>query len=169
MLGQMMDMPLLASSLLRHAARHHHDTEIVSRRIEGDIHRYTYRDAERRARRLASALQAAGIGPGDRVATLAWNGYRHFELYYGIGGMGAIVHTVNPRLHPEQIAWIVDHAGDRALAFDLTFLPIVEAIAPHCKGVEHWMAPRERQRRLAMADVRREHRAWPVLHLRDHR
>jgi fatty-acyl-CoA synthase len=140
MLGQMMDMPLLASSLLRHAARHHHDTEIVSRRIEGDIHRYTYRDAERRARRLASALHAAGIGPGDRVATLAWNGYRHFELYYGIGGMGSIVHTVNPRLHPEQIAWIVDHAGDRALAFDLTFLPIVEAIAPHCKGVEHWIA-----------------------------
>jgi acyl-CoA synthetase (AMP-forming)/AMP-acid ligase II len=140
MQGQMMDMPLLASSLLRHAARHHHDTEIVSRRLEGDIHRYTYRDAERRARRLASALQGAGIVAGDRVGTLAWNGYRHFELYYAIGGMGSVVHTINPRLHPEQIAWIVNHAGDRALAFDITFLPIVEAIAPHCPQVEHWIA-----------------------------
>ncbi len=153
MLGQMMDMPLLASSLLRHAARHHHDTEIVSRRIEGDIHRYTYRDAEQRARRLASALQAAGIKPGERVATLAWNGYRHFELYYAIGGMGSIVHTINPRLHPEQIAWIVDHAGDRALAFDLTFLPIIEAIAPHCKGVEHWIAMVDAERQPASDKV----------------
>ena len=138
--GQMMEMPLLVSSILRHAARHFPETEVVSRRVEGDLHRYTYRDAERRARQLASALQFLGIEAGDRVGTLAWNGYRHLELYYGVGGMGAVVHTINPRLHPEQIAWIVNHAGDRALAFDLTFLPLIEAIAPHCPKVEHWIA-----------------------------
>ncbi len=138
--AQMMEMPLLISSILRHAARHFPETEIVSRRVEGDLHRYTYQDAERRARQLASALQSIGINAGDRVGTLAWNGYRHFELYYGVGGMGSVVHTINPRLHPEQIAWIINHAGDRALAFDLTFLPIVEAIAAHCPKVEHWIA-----------------------------
>ena len=138
--AQMMEMPLLISSILRHAARHFPETEIVSRRVEGDLQRYTYQDAERRARQLASALQSIGINAGDRVGTLAWNGYRHFELYYGVGGMGSVVHTINPRLHPEQIAWIINHAGDRALAFDLTFLPIVEAIAAHCPKVEHWIA-----------------------------
>ncbi len=140
MLGQMMQMPLLVSSILHHAARHHGDTEIVSKRIEGDIHRYTYRDCELRARRLASALTKAGLGSGDRVATLAWNGYRHMELYYAVAGMGSVIHTINPRLHPEQIAWIVNHAGDRIVAFDLTFQPIVEAIAPHCPNVQHWIA-----------------------------
>ncbi|MBU6270415.1 MAG: fatty-acid--CoA ligase [Betaproteobacteria bacterium] len=140
MQGLMMDMPLLISSILQHAARHHGDAEIVSRRIEGDIHRYTYADCERRARRLASALGQLGAGPGDRVATLAWNGYRHMEIYYAAGGMGGVVHTINPRLHPDQIAWIVNHAGDRFFAFDITFLPIVEAIAPKCPGVKAWIA-----------------------------
>ncbi len=140
MQGLMMEMPLLISSILQHAARHHGDTEVVSRRIEGDIHRYTYLDCERRARRLADALTKSGVAMGDRVATLAWNGYRHMELYYAVGGMGAVIHTINPRLHPEQIAWIVNHAGDRHLAFDITFLPIVEAIAPLCPGVESWIA-----------------------------
>ena len=140
MQGLMMDMPLLISSILQHAARHHGDAEIVSRRIEGDIHRYTYADCERRARRLASALGQLGAEPGDRVATLAWNGYRHMEIYYAAGGMGGVVHTINPRLHPDQIAWIVNHAGDRFFAFDITFLPIVEAIAPKCPTVKAWIA-----------------------------
>ena len=140
MQGLMMDMPLLISSILQHAARHHGDAEIVSRRIEGDIHRYTYADCERRARRLASALGQLGAEPGDRVATHAWNGYRHMEIYYAAGGMGGVVHTINPRLHPDQIAWIVNHAGDRFFAFDITFLPIVEAIAPKCPTVKAWIA-----------------------------
>jgi len=140
MQGLMMDMPLLVSSILQHAARHFGDTEIVSRRVEGDIHRYTYADCERRARRLADAFVRSGVGIGDRVATLAWNGYRHLELYYGVGGMGAVIHTLNPRLHPQQIAWIVNHAGDVHLAFDTTFLPIVEAIAEHCPNVKSWIA-----------------------------
>ncbi|MBL8378857.1 MAG: fatty-acid--CoA ligase [Burkholderiales bacterium] len=137
MLGIMQDQPLLISSVLAHAARHHADTEIVSRTVEGSIHRYTYADAHRRAGRLARALGALGVGFSDRVGTLAWNGYRHFELYYGISGIGAVMHTINPRLHPEQIAWIANHAEDKLLFFDLTFLPIIEAVAPHmrtCKG-----------------------------------
>ncbi len=140
MQGLMMDMPLLISSLLRHAARHHGETEIVSRRVEGDIHRYTYKDCHERSRRLADAFVRSGSAIGDRIATLAWNGYRHLEMYYAVGGMGAVVHTVNPRLHPEQIAWIINHASDTHLAFDLTFLPIVEAIAAQCPTVKTWIA-----------------------------
>ncbi len=130
MLGLMQSQPLLISNIIEHAARHHPDTEIVSRAIEGGIHRYTYLDAGKRARKLANALGKSGVALGDRIATLAWNGYRHFELYYGISGIGAVMHTVNPRLFPEQIAWIANHAEDKVLFFDLTFLPLVEAIAP---------------------------------------
>ena len=140
MLGQMMDMPLLVSTILRHAARHFGETEIVSRRVEGDLHRYTYARCEQRSRQLASALQKAGIRDGDRVASIAWNGYRHVELYYGVGGMGAVIHTINPRLHPDQIAWILNHAEDRIVAFDATFLPLIQAIAPKCPNVKHWLA-----------------------------
>jgi fatty-acyl-CoA synthase len=140
MQGLMMDMPLLTSSILQHAARHAGDVEVVSRRVEGDIHRYTWADCERRARRLGSAFVRGGLQRGDRIATLAWNGYRHLELYYGVGGFGGVIHTINPRLHPDQIAWIVNHAGDRALAFDLSFLPIIEKIAPQCPGVQRWIA-----------------------------
>ena len=139
MLGQMMDMPLLVSSILRHAARHFGETEVVSRRVEGDLHRYDYARCERRARQLASALQSAGIGHGDRVATVAWNGYRHLELYYGVGGMGAVIHTINPRLHPDQVAWIINHAEDKIVAFDATFLPLMEAIVARCPQVRHWI------------------------------
>lgn len=138
--GQMMDMPLVISGLLRHAENNHSDTEIVTRRIEGDIHRYTYADAGQRIRKLANALEASGIKQGDRTATLAWNTYRHFELYYAVSGMGAVLHTINPRLHPEQVAWIVNHAEDRILFFDATFAPIVDAIAEHCPTIEHWVA-----------------------------
>jgi acyl-CoA synthetase (AMP-forming)/AMP-acid ligase II len=128
MLGLMSERPLLISSILAHAARWHGDTEIVSRTVEGPIHRYTYAEAEKRAKRLARALLRLGIGPGDRVATLAWNSYRHFELYYAISGIGAVCHTINPRLFDEQIVYIVNHAADRLLFVDLTFLPLVERL-----------------------------------------
>ncbi|GGC21300.1 3-(methylthio)propionyl-CoA ligase [Pseudoduganella buxea] len=135
-MGQMMDQPLLVSSILEFAARHFGDTEIVSRRVEGDLHRYNWRDCRARACRLANGLAALGVTMGQRVATLAWNGYRHLEAYYAVSGSGAVLHTINPRLHPEQIAWIVNHADDQYLLFDLTFLPIVEAIAPLCPNVK---------------------------------
>ncbi|WP_076098386.1 3-(methylthio)propionyl-CoA ligase [Chromobacterium subtsugae] len=137
--GQMMDQPLLISDLLAHAERFHADTEIVSRTVEGPIHRYTYRDAARRARQLANALQALGVRGGDRVGTLAWNGYRHFEIYYAVSGSGAVCHTVNPRLFAEQIAWIINHAEDKALLFDLSFLPLVEQLAGQLRSVEHFV------------------------------
>lgn len=135
-----MQMPLLVSSFLRHAARHYSDTEIVSRRVEGDIHRTTYAELEARARQLASAFQQAGVSDGDRIGSLAWNGYRHMESYYAVGGMGGVIHTINPRLHPEQIAWIINDAGDSHLVFDITFLPIIEQIASMCPGVKSWIA-----------------------------
>jgi len=138
--GLMMDVPLLISSLIEHADRHHGDAEIVSRRVEGDIHRCTYRQLHRRARQMANALEALGVRQSDRVATLAWNGYRHLELYFAVSGSGAVLHTINPRLHPEQIAWIANHAEDQLLFFDLTFLPIIEAIAPHCRTVRNFVA-----------------------------
>jgi acyl-CoA synthetase (AMP-forming)/AMP-acid ligase II len=140
MLGLMQDEPLLIWRFLEHAARHHGNVEMVSRRVEGDIHRYTYRDALVRSKKLAQALDALGLTQSDRVATLAWNGYRHFELYYGVSGSGRVVHTINPRLKPEQVAWIANDAEDRVFCFDMTFLPLVKAIAPHCKTVRHWVA-----------------------------
>ncbi|WP_250525850.1 3-(methylthio)propionyl-CoA ligase [Caballeronia sp. GAWG2-1] len=138
--GQMMEIPLLASSLLSHASRHFGDTEIVSRRIEGDIHRYTYRDCEKRAKQLAQALIALGVEQGERIGTLAWNGYRHLECYYGVAGMGAVCHTINPRLFPDQVAFIIDHADDSYVLFDMTFAPLVEMIAPQCPNVKGWIA-----------------------------
>ncbi|HWU68499.1 MAG TPA: 3-(methylthio)propionyl-CoA ligase [Stenotrophobium sp.] len=151
--GQMMDMPLLMSSLLVHAERYHRDTEIVSRTIEGPIHRYTYADAALRARKAAQALQRLGLRPGERAATLAWNGYRHFELYYGISGIGAVMHTLNPRLHPDQVVWIANHAEDQVLFFDLTFAPLVEAVAARCKTVKHWVAMTDRAHMPALKGV----------------
>lgn len=144
MYGLMMSTPLLISSLIEHAARHHPDVEIVSRRVEGDIHRYDYRACEQRARRVARALGHLGVEPGERVATLAWNGYRHVELYFGVSGIGSVLHTLNPRLFPEQIAWIVNHAQDRWVFFDVTFLPIVEAIAAKTPAVRAWVALTDR-------------------------
>jgi fatty-acyl-CoA synthase len=142
--GLMQDAPLLISSILVHAAGCHGDTEVVSRTVEGGIHRYTYADAHARAKRVAQALARLGVTQGDRVATLAWNGYRHFELYYGISGMGAVIHTINPRLFGEQIEYIVGHAEDQYLFFDLTFAPIVEKLAPKCPGVRGWVAMTDR-------------------------
>ena len=144
LMGQMMSAPLLISSIIRHAARYYGSTEIVSRRTEGDLHRYTYRDCELRARKLAQALGALGVQQGERVGTLAWNGYRHLEIYYGVSGMGAVCHTINPRLFPEQIAYIVNHADDKYVFFDSTFLPLVEGVAPHCPNVKGWVMMSDR-------------------------
>ena len=138
--GLMMNMPLQISSLIRHADRYHGDTQIVSRMVEGGIHRYTYADAHRRSRQLANGLAALGVRMHDRVGTLAWNGFRHFELYFAVSGMGSVIHTINRRLFPEQIAYIVNHAEDQYVFFDLTFLKLVEGVAPHCKGVRGWVA-----------------------------
>ena len=138
--GLMQDRPLLISQLIDFAERHNGDTEIVSRRVEGDLHRYTWAGCAQRARRVARALDAHGLEPGDRVATLAWNGYRHLELYYGVSGSGRVLHTLNPRLHPDEVSWIVNHAEDRVLCFDLTFLPLVQAIHARCPSVERWVA-----------------------------
>lgn len=136
MLGLIQDRPLLISSLIEFAALYHGNTEIVTRTVEGPIHRYTYRDLNHRSKQLANALTRLGVKVGDRIGTLAWNTYRHFELYYGVSGMGAVLHTVNPRLFPEQIDYIVNHAEDQYLFFDLTFVPIVEKLAPQLKSVK---------------------------------
>ena len=112
MLGLGMDMPLMVSSILEDAAAVSGSTEIVARTIEGDIHRHTYADAARRSRKLAKALLALGIRSGDRVGTLAWNTHQHFELFYGVSGTGAVLHTINPRLFDEQIVYIANHAED---------------------------------------------------------
>jgi 3-(methylthio)propionyl---CoA ligase len=140
MLGLMQSQPLLISSLIDFADRHHGDTEIVSRRVEGDMHRSTWRGVAARARQVAHALDGLNLLFSDRVATLAWNGYRHLELYFGVSGSGRVLHTLNPRLHPEQIAWIANHAEDQVLCFDMTFLPIVQAIHAKCTTVRHWVA-----------------------------
>ena len=140
MLGLMQSQPLLISGLIEFAERHHGDAEIVSRRVEGDIHRYTYKDSAQRARQVAGALDALQLAFGDRVATLAWNGYRHFELYYGVSGSGRVLHTINPRLHPDQIAWIANHAEDQVLCFDLSFLPLVQAVHAKAGTIKHFIA-----------------------------
>jgi fatty-acyl-CoA synthase len=144
MLGLMQDRPLLISQLIDFAAEYHGDTEIVSRTVEGPIHRYTYRDAHRRAKQVSEALTGLGIKPGDRIGTLAWNGYRHFELYYGISGMGAVCHTINPRLFPEQVAYIVNHAEDQLLFVDVNILPLVQGLAHQFRTVRHIVAMTDR-------------------------
>jgi fatty-acyl-CoA synthase len=146
LMGRMMSQPLLISSLIKHADRYYGETEVVSRRVEGDIHRYTYRDCHRRARQLANALNKLGVRMGDRVATLAWNGYRHLEAYYAVSGSGAVLHTLNPRLHPEQIAYIANHAEDQYLFFDMSFLPVIETIAPLAKTIKAYVMMCDRDR-----------------------
>jgi fatty-acyl-CoA synthase len=143
-MGQMMDQPLLISSIIEFAARHYGGSEIVSRRVEGDMHRYTYRECARRARRIARALDQLGVSMGDRVGTLAWNGYRHMELYYAVSGSGAVLHTINPRLHPDHLAYIIQHAENQVLFFDLTFLPLAEIVAARCPSIRHYVLMSDR-------------------------
>ena len=145
MRGLMMDRPLLIGALVQYAAEYHGDTAIVTRTVEGPIHRYTYAEAERRARQLAKAMRRLGIGLGDRVATLAWNTHRHFELYFAVSGIGAICHTVNPRLFAEQLRYIVNHADDRMLFLDLTFLPIAEKMVAEWPRVRHYVIMTDRE------------------------
>ena len=140
MLGLMQQQNLLISSLIEHAAKHHGDVEIVSRRVEGDIHRSTWGQLAGRSRQVAQALDSLKLAQGDRVATLAWNGYRHLELYFGVSGSGRVLHTINPRLHPDQVVWIANHAEDQVLCFDMTFLPLVQQVHARCSTVRHWVA-----------------------------
>ncbi|MBQ0958899.1 fatty-acid--CoA ligase [Ideonella sp. 4Y11] len=144
LMGQMMNMPLMISSLLKHAARHAADTEIVSKRVEGDLHRTTWSALEKRARQLAQAFARLGCQPGERIGTLAWNGYRHLEIYYASAGSQLVTHTINPRLFPEQIAWIANDAADGVLCFDLSFLPLIEKLAGELKTVRHFVLMTDR-------------------------
>ncbi|MEM5329589.1 3-(methylthio)propionyl-CoA ligase [Paraburkholderia sp. JHI2823] len=176
MQGLMMEQPLLVASLLKHAERHHGTREIVSRRVEGDIHRYRYQDLAQRARRMANALSSLAIAPGERVGTLAWNGYRHMELYFAVSGSGAVLHTLNPRLHADQLVYIIEHAQDRVIFFDLTFLPLIETVAPRVSSPTFFVAMTDREhmprnhglgsRLLCYEDLIEGHKAdfeWPLL------
>jgi fatty-acyl-CoA synthase len=140
MLGLMQDQPLLISTLIEFAQRHHGESEVVSRRVEGDIHRSNYKQICARSKQVANALDTLNLAFSDRVATLAWNGYRHLELYFGVSGSGRVLHTLNPRLHPDQIVWIANHAEDHVLCFDLSFLPIVQAVHSRCTTIKHFVA-----------------------------
>jgi fatty-acyl-CoA synthase len=144
MLGLMQDRPLLISSLVEHAATFHPTTEIVSRLPEGTVHRTNWRDMCFLSRQVAQAMQVLGVQAGDRVGTLAWNSYRHLSLYYGVSGSGAVLHTVNPRLFPEQIDYIINHAEDQVLFFDVGFAPLVAQLAPSLKSVKHYVVMTDR-------------------------
>ena len=190
MLGLMQDWPLLLHRIIDHAAIYHGEREVVSRSVEGPIVRTNYAQIRARALKVAKRLERDGIKPGDRVATLAWNTARHLESWYGIIGIGAIYHTVNPRLFPDQIGWIVNHAEDRMMFVDLTFLPILEKHADGLKTIERYvvltdaahMPKTTLKNAVAYEDwidevdddfawkiVRREHRRRHVLHLGHHR
>jgi len=139
MLGIMQDWPLTVNRVIEHANRIHSDREIVTRRVEGDIVRTSYGDIFKLSKQVSNALKSDGIQLGDRVATLGWNSARHMASWYGAMGIGAVLHTLNPRLHPEQIAWIANHAEDKVLIFDKTFLPLVEAIKDHLPMVKRFV------------------------------
>ncbi len=174
MQAEMMNMPLIVSSILRHAETVYGGNEIVSRLPEGGIWRYTYAEAASRSRRLANALIRLGVRHQDRVGALAWNTHRHYELYYAVSGSGAIIHTVNPRLFPEQVVYILNHAGDEVLFFDITFLPLVEKVAPELTTVKHFVAlapraamPQSTLPLLCYEDLiaaESDSFDWPVLH-----
>ena len=144
--GLMQENELMISSLIRYAAEYHGDMEVVTRTVEGPIHRYTYREAEKRTKRLANALiNQFGIQQGDRVGTLAWTTYRHFEMFYGVSGMGAVLHTTNPRLFNDQISYIINHAEDRVLFLDLDFVPLVEKLLPELGNIEKFVVLTDRE------------------------
>ncbi len=141
----MQQHPLMISSIIEFAERWYPNVEVVSRTTEGPIHRCTYKDMGQRARKLASSLSTLGIKNGDRVGTLAWNGYRHLELYYGVSGSGAVLHTINPRLFAEQMAYVIDHAGDEVIFTDLTFVPLLEGLQAKLKKVKHIVIMTDRE------------------------
>jgi len=156
MYGLMMDQPLLVSEIVRYVERFHSDTEVVARLPDagGAIHRTTYGEVTRRARQVANVLDRLGAAKGSNVATLAWNTHRHLELYYGVSSAQRVLHTVNPRLFPEQISWIINHAEDTVLFFDVTFAALVDGVAPHCKSVKHWVALTSADKLPAMQNVK---------------
>ena len=139
MRGLMQDWPMLCHRIIDHAAKVHGEREVITRSVEGPIHRTNYAEIRARALKVAQRLDRDGIKLGDRVATIAWNTWRHLESWYGIMGIGAICHTVNPRLFPDQIAWIINHAEDRVVMVDLTFVPILEKIADKLPSVERYI------------------------------
>src|SRR5712675_339396 len=139
MLGLMQDWPLLCHRIIEHAASIHGTQEVVTRSVEGPIHRTNYAEIRDRALKVSQRLDRDGIKLGDRVATLAWNTWRHLEAWYGILGIGAIYHTINPRLFPEQITWIVNHAEDRVMLVDLTFVPLIEKLAARLPSIERYV------------------------------
>src|SRR6202163_4915514 len=145
MLGLMQDWPLLCTRIIEHAATVHGTQEAVTRSVEGPIHRTTYAEIRDRALKVSQRLDRDGIQLGDRVATIAWNTWRHLEAWYGIMGIGAICHTVNPRLFPDQIAWIINHAGDRVIFVDLTFVPVVEKLAASLPTIEQVIVLTDRE------------------------
>lgn len=137
--GKMMDRPLLVSAILEHGADQFGQQEIVSRETHGPLHRITFAEVAQRSKKLANALAKLGLKPGSVVGSIAWNNARHVELYYGVSGSGLVMHTCNPRLHPEQLAYIINHAEDEVVFFDSTFAPLIKAIASHCSKVKHWI------------------------------
>ena len=139
MLGLMQDWPLLVHRIIDHAATQHPNRAVVSRSVEGPVHRTDYASIRQRSLRVAKRLEKDGVTPGDRVATLAWNTWRHLELWYGIAGMGGVYHTVNPRLFEEQIVYILNHAGDRVLCLDLTFIPLIEKLQERLPHIERFI------------------------------
>ena len=139
MQGMMQTPQLLISTLIDHAAQNHSDGEVVSRASDGSITQLTYAQIAKRSKQLANALQRLELRCGDRVGTLAWNTHRHLELYYGVSGSGLVNHTINPRLFFDQIVYIIGHARNRVIFFDLSFIDLVEKLAPKCKFVEHWI------------------------------
>jgi len=138
-LGKMMTRPLLVSAILEHGSDQFGMQQVVSRETHGPIHNYTFRDMANRAKQLANALQSLGLKPGSVVGSIAWNNYRHLESYYGVSGGGMVMHTCNPRLHPDQLAYIINHAEDEAVLFDISFAPLIKAVAPLCSLVKHWI------------------------------
>jgi fatty-acyl-CoA synthase len=140
MLGLMMNQPLLISSQIEFAAKFHPGVEVVTRSVEGPIRRSSYGQVARRAKKLANALQRLGVEPGDRVATLAWNSDRHLELYFAVSGMGAILHTINPRLSLDQLKYVVDHAEDVVLFFDTTFMKLAHFLSRQSAGIREFVA-----------------------------
>jgi acyl-CoA synthetase (AMP-forming)/AMP-acid ligase II len=137
--GLMMERPLLISGIIEHAAAQFGDTQVVARETHGPVFRYTFAECAARARRLAHALHRLGLAAGSAVGSIAWNNHRHLEAYYAVSGSGMVIHTCNPRLHPEQLIYIINHAEDRVILFDATFAALIRGIAPHCPAVAHWV------------------------------
>ncbi len=171
--GLMMELPLLLSGVIEHAAAQFGDVEVVSRETHGPLHRTTYAQLALRARKLANALAGLGLEPGQAVGSIAWNNHRHMEAYYAVSGSGMVMHTCNPRLHPQQLIYILNHAEDRVVLFDATFAPLVKGIAAHCPLVQHWVCLSEAAQLPVIEGVanvvayeeliapHREHFSWP--------